>query len=253
MLRGFVTALRTLSVLPVPGRDADNNASALPWFPLVGCLLGLVVYGVSVLCGRLPGGPWPEGTAALLVLVGIVLTRGFHLDGLSDWADGFWASRNRDRILEIMKDSAVGTFGTLALIIVLMIKWVSLARLIASDRAVWIVAAYIVSRTIQVDLAATFSYARSGGGTAAGFVDGASFHHRAVSLVLAVILLAVVCGPTGIAVLVPAWLVGRALGMWSRKRIGGVTGDVLGAASELVETVILFVCASMGPTLPAAW
>lgn len=244
--RGFVTAVRTLSVLPVPGRDADNNASALPWFPLVGCLLGLVVYGISVLCGAFPGGPWPEGTAALLVLVGIVLTRGLHLDGLSDWADGFWASRDRDRILEIMKDSAVGTFGTLALIIVLMIKWVSLARLITSDRAVWIVAAYIVSRTIQVDLAATSLYARPGGGTAAGFVDGARFRHRAVSLVLAVILLAAVCGPTGIAALVPAWLIGRALGMWSRKRIGGTTGDVLGAASELAETVILFVCASMG-------
>ncbi len=253
MISGFITAVRTLSVLPVPGRDAENQASALPWFPVVGCLLGLIVYGVSVLGGLLPGGPWPEGTAAVLVLAGIILTRGLHLDGLSDWADGFWASRDRSRILEIMKDSAIGTFGTLALIIVLMIKWVSLSRLITSGQAVWIIAAYIVSRTIQVDLAVSFSYARPDGGTAAGFVDGGRYRHLAISLISAVILLAALCGPTAIAALIPAWLVGRALGMWSRKRIGGVTGDILGAAGELAETVILFVCASTGLTIPAAW
>lgn len=247
MINGFVTAMRTLSVLPVPGTDADNKASSLSWFPIVGGILGLIVYGISVLCGRISAAPWPEGTAALLVLAGIVLTRGIHLDGLSDWADGFWGTPDRDRTLEIMKDSAVGAFGTLALIIVLLIKWVAISRLIACGGAVWIVAAYIISRTIQVDLAAAFSYARPSGGTAAGFVNGARFRHAATSFILAALLLAAIYGPIGIAMLVPAWLIGRALGMWSRKRLGGITGDILGATSELTETAVLFILAINSP------
>ena len=78
-------------------------------------------------------------------------------------------------------------------------------------------------------------------------MEGAHFRHRAASFILAAVLLAMICGPIGIATLIPAWLIGRALGMWSRKRIGGVTGDILGATSELTETAVLFILAIKSP------
>jgi adenosylcobinamide-GDP ribazoletransferase len=256
-MRGLVTAIRTLTVLWVPGRDAARPASALPWFPLVGGLIGGLVFlpawGLE-LAGRHWSAvgvyKWPAGVAALLVTLAALLTGGLHLDGLADWADGFFGAREREKILAIMKDPRKGTFGVVALILVLLAKWAALARIVEwSGLLPWIVAAAAASRFCQVELAASLPYARAEGGTAAPFVSGAKWWHRVVAFVLVMAVCMAACGPAGAGAPLVGWIIMRFFRRRWRKRIGGVTGDLLGAGSELVETALLFIVAAAGPEL----
>ncbi|MEE9239676.1 MAG: adenosylcobinamide-GDP ribazoletransferase [bacterium] len=242
-MRGLATALRLLSVLPIPGRDADQMSSALPWFPLAGAALGGILYGMALLLDGWSGGGWPEGVAAAVLLGSVMLTGAFHLDGLADWADGFGGGHTSQEALAIMKDSRIGAFGVIALVLVLLIKWVSLARLVESDAFIWIVAAYIVSRTMQAELAAWLPYARPEGGTAASIVQGARPFHRICALISALIMVLILGGPAGVLALGAGWVACRGFGWWCRRRLGGVTGDLLGAGSEIVETLILVIYA----------
>ena len=248
MLRGLVSAIRTLSILPVPGREAERMSDALPWFPLVGGLLGVMLYGLAWVFSLVPGG-WPEGAAGAVMVGSVFLTRGFHLDGLADWADGFGGAWDKERTLAIMKDSHVGAFGVVVLILVLLTMWVALSRLIAMGSFHWIVSAFIVSRTTMVELAVCLPYARAEGGTAGPFIDGAKTSHRVWALILSLALLFVFSGPAGVIILIGGWVVSRLLGFWFLRRVGGVTGDLLGACSELIETGVLFTCAAAGPWL----
>ena len=226
-------------------------AASLPWFPCVGLVLGAALYGLTLLAGLSPWGAWPQGAAFVVVAGGVFLTRGLHLDGLADAADAWGSLASREKMLSIMKDSRVGTFGVLALVLILGAKWVAIARLVESGTAVWIVAAYVISRTAQVELAVALPYARAEGGTARGFIKDARGVHRLVAWALALVIVAVVCGPVGAGALVGGWLVARALAWRFMKMLGGVTGDILGATSELVETAILLACAAAGSHLVA--
>jgi len=250
MLRGLVTALRTLSILPVPGRGAQEMASSLPWFAVAGCILGLILYGVALLADLAMAGAWPQGTASAVLIGGVVLTRGLHLDGLADCADGFYGAWDRKRALAIMKDPHIGTFGVAALVLVLLVRWVALARLAASGLAFWIVGAYIVSRLAMVELAVWLPYARPEGGTGAAFVQGAPPAHGLWALASAGILIVGGFGAAGAAALAAGWAIAAMIGLYARRRVGGVTGDVLGACCEIVETAVLILAAAFAARLP---
>jgi adenosylcobinamide-GDP ribazoletransferase len=241
MLRGLITAIRTLTILPVPGRDAEKMSASLPWFPVVGLLLGAILYAAAR--GALALSPlvWPEAVGILVVVGGAVLTRGLHLDGVGDWADGFWGARDKDKVLAIMKDPRSGAFGVIAIVSILLSQWVCVTRLAGAGGLGWIVAAGVISRTIQVDLAVAHPYARAEGGTAAPFVAGAGAKHLLLALLAAGALLVAVGrgSPVCLAALAVAWLMGRLFGAWCRRRVGGITGDLLGAGSELTETAVL--------------
>jgi adenosylcobinamide-GDP ribazoletransferase len=243
-LGGFVTAMRTLSIFPIPGRDADSMASSLPWFPVVGMILGGIVYMFGTILMQFIFSDWPEATAFILVSAGIYVTRGFHLDGLSDWADSFGAMNNRKRMLEIMKDSRVGAFGVMALVMVLLGEWIAITRLCRHDELIWIIAAYIVSRMSQVELAVTLPYARSEGGTSGAFVHEAKGSHRWIAFSLAIVLLFILFRWQGIAMLLIGEVIRITFGFWCKKRFGGVTGDLLGACSVIVESSMLFLVAA---------
>lgn len=249
MLRGLVTAVRTLTVLPFPGRDAGNPADSLPWFPLVGAALGAALYGAARLCGMLPDDGRPELAGLAVALGGAMLTRGLHLDGLADWADGFGGGRDRESTLAIMKDPHTGAFGVIAVAGALLAKFAAAARLADSGTALWILAALVASRTVQVDLACAMPYARTEGGKAGPFVAGARPVHRVLAVVAALAVLAGALGPAGVLALAGALLIGRIFGAWCQRRVGGITGDLLGAASEIVETALLLACAAFGKSL----
>lgn len=238
MLGGLVTALRTLTALPMPGCDAERFSSSLYWFPVV----GLVIGGVAALLARAGmGAGWPELAAVLALLGGVILTRGLHADGLADLADGFFGGRDRVSALRIMKDPNVGSFGSLALIGVMLFKWICLLELARAEAYGMIAAGAVLSRTAQVLLAARMPYARSEGGTATAFVEDAGWPHFFIALISGVSLLFALLGgqfmPSAmllagavVALLFIAWL--------SHHKIGGITGDVLGACSELVEAAV---------------
>jgi len=250
MISGFITAIRTLSILPAPGKDASNMASSLPWFPVVGLVLGGILFGIVYAVGLIMDNPWPEGLAALVVCGGVVLTRALHLDGLADFADGFGGRGDRIKTLAIMKDPHTGSFGVVAIVALLLVKWVSLAKCIGNDLSVIIIVACVASRAMMAELAATHPYARAEG-TAAPFVKNARPVHRIMSLATGVALLVALVGPVvGLISFCIGWAVCRLFGFWCGKRLGGITGDVLGACSEITETTILFTAAFFSGVIP---
>lgn len=243
MPAGLVTAIRTLTGVPVPGRDAPNLAASLPWFPVVGLLIGLALWLLAGGLMRITEPAWAGGVAALVLTIEVLITRGLHLDGLADWADGFAVARSKEDALRIMKDPHVGAFAVMALVLTILLKWVSLSRLIEIGSTGWIAAALLISRTCPTALLRTGSYPRPEGGTGEPFVRGARPAHMAAAFGIAGFLLPVLYGPASLILLLLGWLVAELFGWRCRKTLGGVTGDILGACVEIVETVVLLVCA----------
>jgi adenosylcobinamide-GDP ribazoletransferase len=235
--RGFITAFRTLSIIPVPGKDSADFSNALYGFSFVGGVLGAIQFGIFTGFYKLAGNQWPEGLALILVLTGLLLTRGMHVDGLADFADGFWGGYTRSRTLAIMKDSFLGTFGVIALISVLLAKWIALVRLFELAGFIWIVSAYLISRTMMVDLIVSFPYAREEG-TAGPFITNAGKRHRFFSFTWVAAALYMLNGFAGPAAMIIVWSLTRFYGLYCMRRVGGITGDLLGAWSEITETLV---------------
>jgi adenosylcobinamide-GDP ribazoletransferase len=208
-------------------------------------LLGAIPYGLVCLAERVAGPRAPAPVLAFVVLaLGAILTRGLHLDGLADWADGIGAGRDRERALAIMKDPHTGAFGAIALGLDLVGRFAALVVLLGAGRGVWIVAAATISRTAQVGWAAFLPYARADG-TAAAFVRGARVWHFAAALALGAGLLFAMGGAPALALLAGGLSVAAAFGFHARRRFGGITGDLLGAGNEWVEVVLLLASAAL--------
>jgi adenosylcobinamide-GDP ribazoletransferase len=249
-MRGFITAMRTLTILPVPGREADRLADALPFFPVAGLLVGgLVAAGVTLFARALH---WPAGAGALGAVLGAALTRGLHLDGLADSADGLLGGRTRERKLAIMKDPNVGAFGAIAVVLALLVKAVALTRLAQAGAWWWIAIPFVAARGMQVELICTRPYARAEGGTAGPFVAGARRGHLAAALAISIVLATACGGPGGLLFVAAAGLAAVALGRRLDAALGGITGDTLGLANELIESGGLFALAALAPWLHLA-
>lgn len=241
ILSGFITAMRTLTILPVPGKDTERMADALYYFPLVGTLIGgLVTLVVWFLGGVLT---WPVGAGVAGVFVSAWITRGLHLDGLSDAVDGYYGAHTRERRLEIMKDHHVGAFGVVAIVLVLLMKSAALAQLAIYGQWVWIPVPFILARLIQVLLAVTLPYARNEGGTAEAFVKQAGASHFIVAGTGALVLCGLLIQLSGLVLFVFTLIIGYLLAQWMKRAFGGVTGDLLGFSNELIECFLLFAIA----------
>jgi adenosylcobinamide-GDP ribazoletransferase len=250
MLRGLVTAFRTLTIFPVPGRDTSIHSNSLPFFPLVGLALGFLLWAISLINTLIDGnGGWPMGIAAIMLLVSVISTRSLHLDGLADFVDAAGGGWDKSRRLEIMKDTRLGVFGAVAIILTLLCKWLAFARLVTTGSTIWLILIHMLSRTMQVNLAARLPYARSEGGTALPFVQDASGYHRWAALAI-VLFAALIYGPLGLVALAVAQIITWVYGSWCRKNMGGITGDLLGAGNEIIEVTLLLLAAILGNLLP---
>lgn len=247
--RHIVESITTITVFPLPGGRFDKPHKAVSYFPLVGALLGLLVYGVLVLAMKIPG-VWPEFLALVYVLLLSGLTGALHLDGLADTVDGLFGARDRARSLEIMKDKSLGTFGTLAILLILLAKWVFLTRLFISGAPWAVVVALVVSRFGLSYLCGVYPYARKEGGTGQNFIDLCGRRELFLSFTLTLFLTGGLAGAAGLFLLVVGFLAVTLLGWWFSRRLGGVTGDTLGASAEMVETLLLGVAALFGPLFP---
>lgn len=244
MWRRFAVSLSFLTIfgLPVSGEiTASDSGGSYACFPLVGFLVGLTAYlTVLLLHSVMPPLLLAAWTCALMALV----TRGFHLDGLADLADGLGGGYTRERRLEIMKDSATGAFGALALILALLVKTCAVYSLIATRNWLALATVPALGRFAIVVCAYKSSCARSGGLAKAGieYITGGSL--------LAAALFAVVFA------LPPGWkeapiLLGSAVacGLFVRslahRSLGGVTGDVLGSTNEITEVVLFTLSACL--------
>jgi adenosylcobinamide-GDP ribazoletransferase len=243
-LRGALAAVCFLTRLPL-GRwvalDGGDVARAGAAFPLVGAGIGAAV---GTLAAALTGRLSALLAVAVALAAGTLLTGALHLDALADTADALGA-RTRERALEIMRDSMIGAFGAVAIALDLLVKAAALTALVGQDRVVrFAVAAGAASRAVPAVLAAWQPYPRREGGTGMAFLI-IGWRRAAVSAALGVGIAAAVAGLDGLAVAGCAAVVALGLGLAYRRWLGGVTGDALGAAVELCETVVLVVAVAL--------
>jgi len=246
-MRAFITAIRTLSLLPCPGRETDDLAAALPFFPVIGALLG----GLFALCGWGLAAcfDWPAGAAVVVVALMAFLTRGLHLDGLGDTIDALGGGHTRERRLQIMKDPHIGTFGVVAIVAVILLKTVAVGRILGFAQWGALITPLVLSRMAMVRLATSLPYARTEGGTAQAFVQNARGWHWAAAVCLAALFSYAASGTIGLLLLAVAILFALGLRQWMRTQFGGVTGDLLGMANELIETLLFMILAMVAPAL----
>lgn len=247
MSQGLRLAVSLLTVLPVRAPGEVNRAlarQALYWAPVVGAGLGLVAVGVLAALGALGAAPLLAGLIVVATLAG--LTRGMHLDGLADTADGLGCYGGPQRALAVMRDGSTGPFGVVALVLVLITQAAALGALAETGRLVAVLLAVTAGR-VAVSWCARKGVppARSEG--LGALVAGSQ--PPAVPLAWSAALLAggLVAVPGrpwqgALAIALSATVVAT-LSAHTRRRFGGVTGDVLGAATELAATVVLATCA----------
>jgi adenosylcobinamide-GDP ribazoletransferase len=228
----FLTIIRLKQTLPFGETDLGR---AGVFFPLVGLLVGAIVWGLDQgfrsFC--------PSALSSVfLVAVLVILSRGFHLDGLADSADGLCGSSDRQRSLEIMKDSTIGTFGALAVVVVLLLKVRSLDLLQGGYRGVALILGPMLSRWACVVMAYTSRPARAEG-LGATFVRGTQFREFGLASVFTLAVVFSLMEILGLVVFVPLAALILGFTLYCNHRLGGVTGDTLGALGELVETATL--------------
>ena len=235
---------RAFSFLTVLGRAAVPNERTLTWFPVVGLVVGAIVGGAWWVAGKW----WPALLAAVVaVAVDVAVTGGLHLDGLADSADGLIPPVSRTRRFEIMADPRIGAFGALALVLVLGLRIGALAATPAKVLAV--MGLWCGSRTLMAAVARAVPSAHTDGGMAAAFTARRSGSHPLTArygvgvygLALACGVAAVGSGGRGVEAVAAEVLAALAVVWFAQRRLGGYTGDVLGACGVIGETVGLLV------------
>lgn len=238
------TAVAFLTRLPMPHpRDAgpENLVRAQRMFPIVGAGIGGAV-GAACLGMRLIGVP-DLAAAALALGAGALLTGALHEDGLADVADGFGGGRDVAAKLEIMRDSRLGTYGALILVVSFVAKVAALAALPDAAMVRSLIAAHALARGVLPAMAGNLRYARKDGlAVSAGRPDLATVV-IAAALALLIAALALPFGAALEAAMMAA-LCATGMAWLAQRQIGGQTGDVLGAAEQIAETVILALLAA---------
>ncbi len=245
---GLRLAVTLLTAVPLPRRaglaapDRSTVTAAIYWAPVVGLLIGGLSAGILLLATRV-GHTGALLAAVLAVAAGAALTRALHLDGLADFADALGSGRPADQALDIMKRSDIGPFGVVTLALVLLLQVSALARATELGRGpVAIVAAAVTARlAIVLACRRTVPAARPGG---LGAMVAGSVRVLPAAVLTAAVLAAAAATGWIFAVAVAAGLVASAeTTLLATRRLGGITGDVLGAVAEITAAVCLLVTA----------
>lgn len=235
-MKSLFSALRFLTVLPIGKEDGPPPPWAMAFFPVVGALLGLLLAGADRLLTAARFDPF--AAAALVVVLSVGLTGGLHADGWADSADALFSGKGRAEMLEIMRDPRVGTWGALSLTCLLLVKTALLASIPDVHKAAALVVMTLSGRWSLVMGTFFFPYARAEG-KAKTFASGITRGIFLTATIAALAGAALLGGPRGIALFGTAGVSAVLLARWIRGRIGGMTGDTLGALNEWTETAVL--------------
>lgn len=247
-MRYFFIAFQFLTIVPLPFRprcEEEDLGRSMAFFPLVGLVLGLLLVGLDMLLSlRLP----PMVVDLLLVTVLTVVTGGLHLDGLADVCDGLAARGPRERFLEVMKDPRTGAVGAAGVTLSLLLKFVALTAIPAEIRREALLFFPLVGRFSQVQMTVGAQRARSDG-LGAAFIGGVGVLQMVLAEITVLAAAYLFFGMKGLYIFVLIYLATWRLKVWFHNRLGGVTGDVIGCASELNEILcLLLVAAFFGVT-----
>jgi len=236
-MRGFLVALQFLTTLPLEIKSElkeKDFGRALFYFPVVGALIGLVLALALLAFDFLPN----LAKIALVLTSSIIITGAMHLDGFADTCDGFFSGKSKEKILSIMHDPHIGTIGTIAVVSLLLLKF-SLMASISKD-ILWksLIMMAVFSRWIQVFACYLSKYAKEFG-KARFFIEYVSLKEVIVGGLITVTLLYVLENWKGLFLFIPVLAAAFLLINYIKRRIGGMTGDTIGAVSEIIEVCVL--------------
>ncbi len=244
--RHLAEAWRFLTIIPLPRRTAatpEDLARSMAFYPAVGLILGAVLTAADWGMLRiLPG----EISALMAVGLLAVLSGGIHLDGLADTADGILGGRDREESLRIMRDERIGVFGVIALILIIVAKYQALSHLSSGDRAMALLTMPAVGRWSMVAVSYRAVYARTGEGLARPFLALLSWREVAWASLFLLGGVIWAFGPAGVAYAGAVAILGLSISMWLRARIGGLSGDCIGAIGEVSEAFFLILILAAG-------
>ena len=236
----FLRALQVLTRLPVPVTGeppADWLSRAAKWFPLIGIGIGAVGGAIFFMARQ----AWPTGAlpAVLAIAATVLLTGGLHEDGLADVADGFGAGGDGESRLRIMKDSHIGAYGVLALILSGAAKIAALTPMTPLQGLAALVAAHGLGRAGCAMTMVALTYVRPAESSKFGPMNRPSPAGTIFANVTGVVALMLLPFPAVKACLAAGVLAGGGMIWLSYRKIGGYTGDVLGAVEQVVEVAVL--------------
>ena len=239
MIRPLALALQLLTRLPIPSSATaprpEQLGQSVLFFPAVGLVIGALLAGVHFALEPIDAGI----RAGLLLTVWVLITGGLHLDGLADSADAWIGGQgNRERTLAIMKDPRSGPIAIVAIGLVLLNKFAALQLLLANDAVMALLLAPVLGRTVIVLLLLTTPYVRTEGLGSPYAHYLPRLHSSLLVVLIALSTIALLQWQGGIALIMLS-VVYFGLRHWLIARLGGITGDGLGAACELAETVVL--------------
>jgi len=246
-MRHFLRALSFLTILPAGQNRLSEEkelARSMAFFPLAGLVIGLILsagyYLFSLFLPR---------SITLWSVVGLLafLTRGLHLDGFADTLDGLASGGPKERILEVMRDSRIGAFGVIGLILLIGGKYLALDQLSNAFIPCSLILMAVMGRNSMVLVCFRSSYARPGGGLAKPFSENLKLREMIISLASTCVIAFILQGWKGLLLLVGIYLFSIGYKFFFIRKLGGVTGDVLGGANELSELLCLILLVILEP------
>lgn len=237
-MKRFLIALQFLTIIPVrisSGIEEKDFGKALIYFPVVGALIGVVLAAAAFLFTPLPN----LVAGALILILSVVITGGIHLDGFSDTCDGFYGYHSKEKILEIMRDSRIGTMAVIGVVSLLLLKFSIIATLARHNLWKALIMMAVFSRWSQVMACYMSEYVRMEG-KAKYFIEHAGYRELLIGALVTLgvfLLLLHIKGAILFFIAIPAVIL---LINYIKIKIGGMTGDTIGAVSEVSEVLILF-------------
>lgn len=239
LMKGFIYALQLLTIIPVKLKASAGERElgrSTAFFPLVGAVQGLFLVGANLIFSRF----LPTEIASVLILVTLILTNGgFHLDGFADTIDGLAGGNTREEKLDIMRDSAIGAIGVVALILLLLTKFLAINSLQVGIKNHILFLVPVIGRWSMVPMAYWADYARPTSGLGRAFTEHTGIKEFLLATIFALSASVIFLSWKGLAyvgvILIAAYL----LTVFFRRKLGGVTGDVLGFQSEISEVIYL--------------
>jgi adenosylcobinamide-GDP ribazoletransferase len=235
---GFGLAVTFLTRVPLSRRsDSGGLARAIPWFPVVGALVGAAVAGVYAAAST---GLPPLTAATIAIGSGILITGALHEDGLGDSADALVGGWTREERLRILRDPRLGTYGVSAVAISVLLRVSVLSALDPWEAAAALVAAHALARAAATGLLGVLPPATDEG-LGAGYARAVTRGQVLVAVLVSAALGSVAIGVLALPAFAAAVAGAASVGFAARRRFGGLTGDVLGAAEQIVEVLVLLV------------
>lgn len=238
-MKKFLLALQLLTIIPIKTKSAMDErdlGGCTAFFPLVGAVQGIILVGANLFFSRF----LPHDIVSALILIILIATNGgFHLDGFADTVDGLAGGNTKEERLNIMKDSRIGAIGVVAIVLLLLLKFLLINNLQADIKNYILFLLPVIGRWSIVPMAYWGDYARPDGGLGKAFVKYTGLMEFLLATGLMLFFSIMLLSWRGLVYAGVLFIVAYLLTIFFKKKLGGVTGDVLGFQSEVSEVIFL--------------